>query len=476
VRRLAAIVAFIAVAPGCPQTSSAPDDDDDLGDDDLGDDDSGDDDDACEGSALPIVLTADPERAARGEALLREGFGDGLVPRLALDNLWVAWGTAPVAGEAYRAAVRERYGLAEAPWDNDGYPLGIHAVDGTMATIDCLLCHSDVVAGEVVVGAGNSRVDFQGLHDDLVLMNERAPDFGLPSLTLPWTMEGRTGAAGATDAFGFAMQLSEPYGPAGVEPATEYGFQQAPAWWNLKHKTRLYTDGSGLASAHRTMAATTLAFGWTFAELEALDEDLLDLHHHLRTLQAPAWPFDAPDPAAVDRGRSVFAADCAGCHGRHCDLDEPGFPDLVPRVGLVGTDPVRTDRFTDLEAAWVNGSWFGGSGPVSATDGYLAGPLVGVWATAPYLHNGSVPTLRALLDSSLRPARWRIAGTGAADYDPVDVGRRYTEPAPPPDRDSIESRRVYDTTIPGLSAAGHVFGDTLGGADRDDLIEYLKTL
>ncbi len=97
---------------------------------------------------------------------------------------------------------------------------------------------------------------------------------------------------------------------------------------------------------------------------------------------------------------------------------------------------------------------------------YAARPLHGVWAMAPYLHNGSVPTLYdLLLPPASRPARFAI---GQRDYDPKQVGFRTDIPLP-------KAKYVVDTTKPGNSNAGHGFGAQLTDAERWDLIEYLKT-
>ncbi len=112
--------------------------------------------------------------------------------------------------------------------------------------------------------------------------------------------------------------------------------------------------------------------------------------------------------------------------------------------------------------------------------GYQAPPLDGIWATAPYLHNGSVPTLAALLKSSTRPSRYRRHPTTDFEhYDRVHVGWKFepidTAPSPPP-TSPAEARTIYDTSRFGLGNGGHTFGDKLGDDDRMDLIEYLKTL
>jgi len=97
---------------------------------------------------------------------------------------------------------------------------------------------------------------------------------------------------------------------------------------------------------------------------------------------------------------------------------------------------------------------------------YKARPLTGIWATAPYLHNGSVPTLYDLLSPPAeRPMRFY---TGSIEYDPVKVGF-VTERS---SANSFEFRADRD----GNSNQGHIYGTDLPASDRDALIEYLKSL
>lgn len=94
---------------------------------------------------------------------------------------------------------------------------------------------------------------------------------------------------------------------------------------------------------------------------------------------------------------------------------------------------------------------------------YKARPLNGIWATAPYLHNGSVPSLWALLQPvAQRPARFFV---GSREFDPVRVGLV-----------SDQGPSSFDTTQPGNGNTGHLAGTTLPEADKRALLEYLKTL
>jgi len=417
--------------------------------------------------SLPILHPADEVRARHGEHLLKvDTLSRPAVPRAGIDNLWVVWPDG-YSGD-YWAAFRARYGMHEAPFDNGGLPMGMRAI-GESVTFDCLLCHAGTVAGQTVIGVANSTLDVQGLLDDL----ERAAT--LAGITPSVRLRNRTGAAGATDAVGMAFALGE--GLYGVPEGTlnsEIGFERAPAWWQLKHKQKAFNDGSTDAPAFRTMAGTLLAFGLNIDQIAARGTEFEDIGHYILTLTAPAWPYGPLDRGRWARGQDVYARDCAACHGVYHG-ETRSFPDEIVPATQVGTDPVRTVEFRSQEANAINSTWFG-QPPVFDTDGYLAPTLVGIWARAPYLHNGSVPDLAGVIDSTSRPVAWKRIGSGKADYDEARVGWRYEASADRGDPTTIEGRRIYDTARPGLSNRGHYYGDTLSEADREALLEYMKSL
>jgi len=123
---------------------------------------------------------------------------------------------------------------------------------------------------------------------------------------------------------------------------------------------------------------------------------------------------------------------------------------------------------------WFADSFYGQTARLDPQPAYYAPPLDGIWATAPYLHNGSVPSLATLLDSSKRPAYWqrRVTDGQGNDFDETELGWQYDAVAAP----ASKSTRVYDTTQPGYGNAGHTYGDALSADDRTALLEYLKTL
>ncbi len=163
---------------------------------------------------------------------------------------------------------------------------------------------------------------------------------------------------------------------------------------------------------------------------------------------------------------------CATCHGTYGP--DGRYPNLLVPASAVGTDARYAEQFTARGRLtdWFNRSWYAGAGNSTArmapTRGYVAPPLDGVWATAPYLHNGSVPTLAALLDSRRRPARWRRDFESDA-YDLTAVGWPYTD-------GSAGDAATYDTAQRGYGNGGHAYADALDDGQRRALLEYLKTL
>ena len=141
---------------------------------------------------------------------------------------------------------------------------------------------------------------------------------------------------------------------------------------------------------------------------------------------------------------------------------------------IIKTDPALADSYYDRQnfVDLYNDSWFGQgeyAAQIIPSEGYVAPPLEGVWATAPYLHNGSVPTIRELLNSESRPTYWKRKHS-PKDYDYENLGWKYDL------KTSKQDKYTYDTSLKGYGNEGHYFADNMTNEERDALIEYLKTL
>jgi len=245
-----------------------------------------------------------------------------------------------------------------------------------------------------------------------------------------------------------------------------------------------------------------------FAHLAQIQDDLY-------ALRAPQWPagiFGALDTSRVKQGGQIYAQQCVSCH----QLSDRNNAKRELKAALtptaeVGTDPRMVNNFLQSKSSTgafegrkegvVLGTVFGAQAqtadivvhaavgaalrhPLAAMrdaiagyhkvikaavdshpDYYKARPLSGIWSSAPYLHNGSVPSLAELL----KPPAARVTHfyVGSREFDALNVGLA---------AGAAEHASEFDTTLPGNSNAGHVYGTTLSDADKRDLLEYLKSL
>ena len=234
----------------------------------------------------------------------------------------------------------------------------------------------------------------------------------------------------------------------------------------------------------------------------------------LESLWSPQWPahiLPPIDTVKAAQGQVIYQKECASCHAL-IDRTDPRrrITAVMVSVDKTGTDPTMATNFvmraadtgrlegakvTDLlsptfgpEAAGVNvltnvvvGSILGQkSESVMAglheyiqvkrartfpPRSYKARPLDGIWATAPYLHNGSVPNLWELLRKP--ESRVKQFYVGSREFDPVNVGY---------DTKPFDGGYRFDATLPGDSNAGHAWGTQLSDDQKWALIEYMKTL
>ncbi len=291
---------------------------------------------------------------------------------------------------------------------------------------------------------------------------------------------GRTIVAGAYRAIRFDMDPG-PYAPVKV-----------PDLFGVRARTNLLWTGNEKYSSdvppEERIARNGLFVPWVqahpFTGKPVPDEWIvarLNAHRTMAALLAASAPPPAPSPrdrALHARGRTVFHETCARCHGEYAQEDRDGrvvttvaeYDEKLVPVAKVGTDPAY-ERANDHEfmrriADTPIGALYERV-PPSGT--YVARPLLGVRLRFPYLHNGSVPNLRALLTPpEERPRAFHVGADAALDDAAVGYS---TEVAPRGPRVNLR-----DVTVPGNRAQGHPFGTTLPDDEKRALIEYLRTL
>jgi mono/diheme cytochrome c family protein len=424
------------------------------------------------------AAAGDPAAVARGEkALTGTAFIKAFWPRHGYENAWRVWGLKEKPAD-YEAAVRERYGLHPAPYPNDGLPMGLRKADmllGTGVGIDCMVCHGGSILGKSVVGLPNSSLDIHAIFEELSAAS------GAPiKLPFQYCQARGTSEAGAFAVYLLGLRkpdlsLSPDFRDLGIR---DDACEDVPAWWLLKKKKTMYHVGATDARSVRSLMQFMMHPLTLPDEFRKAEPAFRDIRQYLLSLEPPKYPFPV-DAAKAKRGAAVFKDNCARCHGTYGE--KWTYPNKVVPLDEIGTDRRRYDNIGRAFGEAYNESWFAKEGdgkPIRRTAGYQAPPLDGVWATAPYFHNGSVPTLFNVLSSKTRPRVFtRSFHTNEDDYDKERVGWKAREvPPPDPKLPAIERRKVYDTTQPGRGNAGHTYGDDLTDAERWAVIEYLKTL
>ena len=334
--------------------------------------------------------------------------------------------------------------------------------------------------------------------------------------------------AGRADAFGAARALFFGDTVPLTAPASFpylWGFQTT-AWYHYIGNTDSALErnigqslGLGAYIDHKT-CATSIKF-----------DELDQMEKLAYKVQPPTWPEDlmgAIDKTKAAAGKSLYMEKCASCHDGYSDIDNGGprhdylkfslnemktdpseaintarnvtvnknvcLPDQPVQnveMGFAAAHQLFVGRVRDTyfkahpesasqQAAWgdhrVNPSWVDPLKPPLCTGNqnackvYVAKPLAGIWATAPYLHNGSVPTIAELL----KPAKDRVKtfAIGHRAYDTANLG--YTIAA----GKNSTTFQVEDNGKPieGNSNSGHEYGTDLSPEQKGQLIEFLKSM
>ncbi len=431
-----------------------------------------------------------------------------------------------------------------APADYVGvWPLGAGLIEteaGPALSFGCAACHAGRLLGRTVIGLPNrqSRANaFFGVSKQLLPLlttpfvldalgaEDAEAALALRSAAAARSIGSRAPQARGLDSALAHMSLSlarrgadpwaEPDPARQVRPEataleTLVADVKPRPLWTTKYKTRWTADGSNRGHPviinilwNEIGRGTDLrAFGqWLADNGQIVDE----MTAAVLANRAPRWtdffPAETVDQEAARRGALEFRRRCAGCHGHYekawarADADGLSPAELLETTRVVyhaetpvmdvGTDPQRLQAVETFARQVGRLALLDEHGISTApTGGYVPPPLEGIWARYPYLHNGSVPTLCALLSPpDERPTTFRMGPSedAATDFDAECVGYPIGD-AIPDDWHAIEDSLI-DTTTPGLSNGGHHTmldgGDGNPPLDRDgrrDLIEFLKTL
>ena len=388
---------------------------------------------------------------------------------------------------------------------------GAHVING-----NCLMCHGGRFNGELVIGLGNHEADFTGgagagaggiaLTDELLDLlgldmaeKDQLRRIGARGGVLgPRTMM-RTVGMNPAELFAIILMVHHdrdtlewsdgevtPFNvrdASGAPIAEPLLTSDPPPWWRAHKKNALFYNGMARGDQRGTMALATSVCIDSVARAQQVDAMFRDIQAYVDSIRAPQYPFPI-DGKLADRGREVFAANCSSCHGTYGERDEDEtYPNLLVPLDVIGTDPVVANAgvvHSPELVTWYNQSFYGQITRMAPNDpfpGYMPPPLDGIWATAPYLHNGSVPTLELVLNSRARPTRWKRLDLDSTHFDQDALGWPFAEvDTPQAEAPADERKFIYDTTYWSQANGGHTFGDHLTPAERRAVIEYLKTL
>lgn len=468
-----------------------------------------------------------PEGSPAGEldSLLHDDLGAGTagtVPVALLEALCVRdperFGSTP--DELY-----ERFGYLRVRGSE--LPVGVFETEALGARLrgyNCLACHAGEEDGRLVVGAPNRTLDFVGFYV-AVLGTTRAivreadcPASAVLELERAASRYARRhgrhlsvgDAAGIAFAAANAARMKDreaepPYGPGRTVVTASYRrlrFHMGPGphapvkvpdLFGVRARTNLLWTGNERygpgTSPEEKIARNGLLVPWVqldpITQRPAPDDAIvarLDRHRRMARLLVRSAPPTSPAPSGEgrplhERGRAVFERTCAKCHGTYEQVESDGrlatrvreYEEKLVPVEKVATDP-NYEATNDAEFVRnVGRTAIGRLYDKTEVGGcYVPRPLLGLRLRAPYLHNGSVPSLRALLTRPEdRPARFWVGRDAAVD--PGGVGLGTGEPTGP-------RAQLRETTHPGERAVGHPFGTTLEEAEKRALLEYLRTL
>lgn len=379
---------------------------------------------------------------------------------------------------------------AELPYDLNAT---VDANGVELVVSNCLACHGGRFNGELVIGLGNAFADFsrdpvRAIEGIGLLVEDGAPAEAWQrwadriAAIAPYMVADTIGVNPAPNLTMALMAHREPrslrwHDEPQLEPPPREPLPTAvPPWWRMQKKHAMFYHGGGQGDHVPYMMLKSLVCTDDLEEARKIDDWFTHVRAFIATLEPPRWPFAVDEPLA-ETGRRVFEQHCVACHGTYGA--EWTYPNLVIPLEQVGTDPAYALQAVEAERfiRWFNQSFYGRGAQARPAPGYVAPPLDAVWATAPYLHNDSVPSLAALLDSRLRPTFWRHR-TEPRAYDPETLGWRHEVLDHGKDgaADAEEARSIYDTTRRGYGNGGHLFGDALDEDQRRAVIEYLKTL
>lgn len=301
------------------------------------------------------------------------------------------------------------------------------------------------------------------------------------------------GPPGSANGIGSLKRVIGMTGP-GIYDPQERGFVNIPDFSDRKFRRNLtvsgiYTPLGETPLTEVTEDQATNQRAWAISPVAALflsmvmGEPVAKTEKQIPVMQevfadfisnykAPKFPGELDEIKAL-RGEKLYNNSCVKCHGQYsAGVNQPhliSYPNVLIPVDKIGTDKTRLEVLDKKFRYKTKDYWVSQKIQVIYRDGYMAPILSNLWSSAPYLHNGSVPTLWALMNPEVRPQTFY---TGGHALDFKKVGITYYENETP-----YSKPVLVDTRERGSSNKGHEKSFAkLSSEEKWDLIEYLKTL
>jgi len=371
--------------------------------------------------------------------------------------------------------------------------------------LNCAFCHTGTVRGapgeqpKIIAGMPAHQLDLQGFLAGLVScsvdprltpanVEAKVKESGgsmsfMERLILPATIQQvKTTTQELTNKIAILLQTPTPWGRGRVDTFNPYkaiqlnwaltklppdeliGAADYPQLWNQRPREgmHLHFDGNNTSVAERNLSA---ALGAGVVPTTVDYPALYRIRDWILDLPPPKYPWEI-DSAKADLGKPIYDKECAYCHA--FGSAKVG---TVEPIESAKTDPFRLNAYTYI---FSTNQWaLYPESPQRVTHfhktyGYANQPLDGTWARAPYLHNGSVPTLwDLLLDPKDRPKKFY---RGYDVYDKKNLGFITTG------AEAEKAGTLYDTSLKGNGNMGHLWGVNLSNEQKWELLEYMKTL
>ncbi|MGE3974285.1 MAG: hypothetical protein AB7F59_07170 [Bdellovibrionales bacterium] len=359
-----------------------------------------------------------------------------------------------------------------------------------LGVLGCIGCHSGKAAGVFIPGLGNKNIDILRIGQDVKWIESLYTKFKFKNRNDPDYKEAKNSAVEFAKLLANEPLANQSQGLVPVSFVRTWFYKQAgetwpenmskgsvkvPVLWGYEEKRKLgqFCDGFGNGVLPGWAIAVELTAGQTVDTVREYLPKVEEAEHLFSYFLPVKYPFEI-DLAKVQKGKGHFNQQCAGCHGQY-RVDAQGLPlfeepKWIP-ISVVGTDSDRlranTPQFRDLVARNPLNDILQAT---NLGDGYFAPRLVGIWSRFPYLHNGSVPTIRDLLkEPAQRPQTFSLKEAGELHrFDKLNLGLTSVS--------SSKDRSQYSTNDIGHSSIGHRYGLSLSEDAKSELIEYLKTL